>query len=346
MRCPPVRAAVQAISEAIGTVSFHVYDHAARERATDHPVEKLLSDRANEWTSASEFREQLQRDALLHGNGLAFINRVNGTPRELLRLEPGSVAITASDTGEPSYRVGQQIIPRANILHIKAPSLDGIKGESPVTQCREAIAICVTLERHCSGLFSNSARPSGVLSFKSNLTPEGLQKAREAWQAAHGGGKSGGTAVMPGDTSWTPLQFNSTDSQFLEHRRFAVSEIARAFRVPPHVLYDLERGTWSNVESMGQEFVTYSLMRWFKQWEGEIRIKLLDDPEHYAEFQLDSLLRANFSERMTGYSTAIAARILSPNEARSAENRAPYEGGDKFENPNTTSGRAAEAGEQ
>jgi HK97 family phage portal protein len=143
---------------------------------------------------------------------------------------------------------------------------------------------------------------------------------------------------MPDDVVWQALTLNSVDSQFLEMRAFAVAEIARVFRVPPIFLQDYGRSTWSNSESMGQQFLTYCLMPWVKRWEGEIRLKLFTPDERnefFAQFLTDDLLRADFDARMDGYSKAITARILNPNEARAAENRPPYAGGEKFENPNT-----------
>jgi HK97 family phage portal protein len=350
MTCTPVRCAVQAISEAIGQLPVHVYrrdEAGAKERAPEHPANVLLHDQANDWTPASGLREALTRDALLFPNGgFGFINRVEGKPVEILRLNPEAVQVKVDPVAsEPLYAIveaGKQPRPidRENILHIPSPSLTGC---GLVHDAREAIGLALVMERHAARLFGQGARPSGILSFKNNMAPEALAKAKAAWQAAHGGSNSGGTAVMPGDAAWTALTLNSVDSQFLEMRAFAVAEIARAFRVPPVFLMDYGRATWGNSEEMGRQFLTYTLLPWVKRWEGEIRLKLFtpdERKEYFAEFLTDDLLRADFDARMDGYSKAIAARILNPNEARAAENRAPYEGGDKFENPNTAKGAA------
>lgn len=353
MRSAPVRCAVQTIAEAIGQLPVITYqrgEKGAKERAPDHPAYSLLHDDANEWTPASKFREELTRDALLQPQGgFAFINRVDGKPVELIRLDPAlsPVTVGVNDRGEPTYTArqgGKEVrYPRENILHIPSPSLCGL-----VHDAREAIGLAIVMEGHAARLFGNGAHPSGVVSFpkEANLGVEGLKKFRAAWQASYNGLNSGTPAVIDGGGTWTPLTFTSVDAQFLEMRRFAIEEIARVFRVPPHMLFEMSRATWGNSEEMGQQFLTLTLLPWISRWQGEIRLKLFTPEERdtfFAEFLIDDLLRADFAARMDGYGKAVAARILNPNEARAMENRPPYEGGDKFENPNTVTAPAKAA---
>lgn len=346
MRCTPVRCAVQAIAEAAGQLPVHVFkrgDDGSKQRDSEHPAYAILHDNANPWTAASDLREQLTRDALLWGNGYAYIVMVDGKPRELIRLSPEAVKVAADPaSGEPLYLNGNTPMPRESVLHIRAPGCDGIQGDSPVTQGREAIGVALVLEEHAGRLFGAGGRPSGVLTVKGASNANAIGNVREAWLAAHGPGKSGNTAILSGESTFTPITLNSVDSQFLEMRQLQIAEIARLFRVPPILLQDYGRATWSNAEAMGEQFLTYCLLPWIKRWEGEIRLKLFTPDErksYFAEFLIDDLLRADFAQRMEGYSKAIAARILSPNEARAAENRPPYAGGERFENPNTTSGQ-------
>lgn len=341
MECAPVHCAVQSISEAIGQLPVHVYkrDGEAKERDPRHPAFALLHDAANEWTPAPTFREQITRDALLYPHGgFAHIVRVDdGKPAELIRIDPehNAVSVTYEDS-EPVYKIGDKTIDRQNILHIPSPSLNGC---GLVYEGREAIGLAITLERHAARLFGNGARPGGVLSLKGTVTPDAITKAKASWQAAHGGNNSGGTAVIPSDASWQSLTFTSVDSQFLELRKFAINEIARLFRVPSHMLFELERAAFRNTEQMGNEFLTYSLMSWIKRWEGEIKLKLFTAEEratYFAEFLTDDLARADLAARMEALGKAIAARILNPNEARAMNNMPPYAGGEVFANPNTT----------
>ncbi|WP_332712651.1 phage portal protein [Pelagibacterium mangrovi] len=350
MRSPAVRACVEAIAEAVGDLPLHLYEKAAddsRKRSTDHPAYSLLRHEANEWTPSGKFIEQITRDALLHGNGFAFINRASSEPRELIRLDPGSVSVDLDPlTSEPLYRLtdsrkAQRVIDRRDILHIAAPSLNGISGVSPVTQCKEAIALNITLERHAARLFGRGARPSGILTFPQKLGAEAAQRIKASWQAAHAGENSGGTAVLEDGGSFQALTLNSVDAQFLQIWERSTLEICRVFRVPPHLVFELGRATWGNASEMGASFLRFTLTRWLKAWEGEIRLKLIaseDRDRVYAEFLVDDLLRSDLGARADAYGKLIAARVLNPNEARAMENRGPYEGGDRFENPNTTTG--------
>lgn len=354
MRCAAVRRAVQAIAEPIGQLPLHIYrrDGDARIRDRDHPVAKALID-PNDWTSSSDFREQLQRDCLLHGNGYAFINRVGGSVRELIRLDPAKVTVkTDAASGEPAYQVSgnpARTYPARDVFHIKAPSIDGYVGRSIVSECREAIGMALILEEHGVRLFSSGARPSGVLETEKQIGDEGIKRLLKGWKAAHEGhGNSGKTAVLYDGTKWKAMALSSVDSQFLELRRYAVDEIARAFGVPPHLLFEMGRATWGNSAELGSNFVTFTLMRWVKAWQGEIRLKLFEPDERdsfYAEFLVDDLLKADIAARAEAYAKLIAAKVLNPNEARSRENLAPYEGGEVFSNPNTERGPSAPGNE-
>ncbi len=341
MECAPVHCAVQSISEAMGQLPVSVFKSdgtpsGAKQPDTDHPAYALLHDAANEWTSAAQFREQITRDALLYpGGGFAFINRIDGgKPAELIRIDPEQTPVTVTyENSEPIYKVGANTIDRQNILHIPSPSLNG---RGLVYEGREAIGLAITLERHAGRLFGNSARPSGVLSLKGTPTPDAITKARTAWQLAHGGNKSGGTDVLPGDASWQSITLNSVDSQFNEMRLFAISEIARLFRVPPSLLFQLDRVTHTNAEQLGREFLNYCLMSWIARFEGEFLLKLFTPDErklYSARFQTDEFLRADFLALMEGLGKGVAARIINPNEARAKIDLAPYTGGEKFMNP-------------
>lgn len=351
MRCTASRAAIQAIAEPLGQLPMHVYvkgTEGGKERDTDHPAYALLHDQANGWTAAGEMREQITRDALLHGNGFAFINRQDGVPIELIRLAPDQTQIEIDQTtGEPAFIFTENTTKRTfsfeDVIHIKSPSLDGISGESPVTQCREAIGLALVLEQHGSSLFKNGAKPGGVISVPGKVQPETLDKMRDSWKRAQEGGDNAGrTAFLFDDATFTQMALKSTDAQYLELRRFCVEEIGRVFRVPPHLIFEMGRATWSNAGEMGQTFVRFSLMRWIRQWEGQANLKLFSEEErstHSASYLLDDFLRSDLASRAEAYSKLIAGKIMNPNEVRARENLPPYEGGDTFENPNTTTTR-------
>ncbi|MCK1691654.1 phage portal protein [Bradyrhizobium sp. 145] len=356
MTCAPVACAVRSISEAVGQLPLRIYKRTAdggKEPANTHPLFSLLGDAPNAWTPASLFRSQVTADALLQPyGGFAQIVRVDGKPYELIRLDPqlSSIVVDFSNF-EPLYVVKAdgknpaREIPAADIIHIHTPAYRPTRGL--VGEGREAIALAIVLEQHAARLFGNGARPSGVLSLKGTITADAIAKAKASWQAAHGGTNSGGTAVVPADASWQALTFSSVDAQFLELRKFAIAEIARLFRVPLHMLMELDRSTPRSIESQGQEFVTMTLLPWLKRWEQALELKLLSKEERgqfCIEFNLDAFARADLLARAQALSVAVAARILNPNEARSIGFGLPaYEGGDTFENPNTSSAHAGGA---
>lgn len=351
MRCAPVRAAVLAIAEAVGQLPLHTFrrlDDGGKERDRDHPVARLVGDVANEWTTAPQLRERVTLDALLYGHGFAEITRIGeGRAAELHRLPPTSVTEKILDDGSPIYEVrgpgkSTRILDRANVIHLRAPG-----DRSPIHDGREAIGVALRLEQHAASLFSNGARPSGVISLTSNPSRGAIEKMGEAWRATFGrnGANVGGVAVLDGGAEFKPLTFSSVDAQFVEVWNRTVLEIARVFRVPPALLQDYERATWSNTEQMALLFLTYTLTPWLKRWEGEVRLKLFgagDRDNYVVEFLTDDLLRSDYATRVEGFSKLIAARVISPNEARAMENLPPYEGGDEFANPAITTGAPGE----
>ena len=356
MRSTPVRAAVEAIAETVGGLPCEIHARAASgalSLATDHPAYGLLHDHANDWTPAPALIEQVTRDACLHGNGFVHVGRDGESiPRELIRLDPASISVTQDPTTlEPVYRqsdaANQRIIPRSDLLHIRAPSVDGVSGASPVQQCRDAIALTIAMQGHASRLFGRGGRPSGVLKFPNRLGAETIKRMKASWQSAHGGENSGGTAILEEGGEFQAIALKSTDAQFIELWTLAIIEIARVFRVPPSLIFELGRATWGNASEMGSAFLRFTISRWLRTWEGEISLKLIgrENADRFrVEFDTDDLLRADLAARADAYQKLIASRVLNPNEARELENRPPYEGGDKFENPNTTTGKIPTSG--
>lgn len=353
MRCPTVFGSIKILGEAIAQLPLIVYRRGTGEeksRATDHPLYELLHDQPNPWTSAFEFRRSMQTAILLHGNAFAYINRSGGKIIELIQLPSTSVSIKVDTvTLEPTYVVsqsggGQRTYSPSEIFHLREISTSDV-GLSPVQQMRESIGLSLAMEQHAARIFGNGARPSGVFKYGKSLGSDTLRRLRESFHESHAGENSGRTLVLEDGMDFEAIQFNSVDLQFLEMRRHQVAEIARGFRVPLHLLQELERATFANAESMGQQFISLTLLPWLKNWEGAIRRSLLtkeERAEYFAEFLTDDLARADIAARFSAYSQAISARILNPNEVRAMENRAPYAGGEVFANPNIDTGAAAD----
>lgn len=349
MRCTTVYACVKVIAESVAQLPLHLYRRTAdggKERANDHPLGELLHDQPNEWTSAYDFRLFMQTALCLHGNAFAFINRADGKIFELIPIPSPSVEVVVDTvTMEPSYKVTasdgtQRDYDRTEIFHLKTLGTSPNIGLSPIVQMKEAIGLALVMEEHGGRLFSNGARPSGVFKYGKMVGPDLAKRLRESFNSAHAGGaNSGKTLILEDGMDFEALQFTSVDLQFMELRRQQIAEIARGYRIPLHLLQELERTTHANAESMGQQFLSLTLLPWLKMWEGAIRRSLLTAEErrdYHAEFLTDDLARADLAARFDAYAKAVTNGLLSPNEVRAAENRAPYAGGDQFRLPMNT----------
>lgn len=348
MQVPAVASGVTLISDAVGTLPVKLYVRNGKGKEADpaHPAFTLAHDEANDWTSAAELRTQLTRDALLHDNGgFALANRVGDKVVEFIRLEPGTVEPNTDDaTGEPFYviRQGRKNVryEYRDILHIRHD------GGAPINLARNAIALAIDLERHAAKLFSNGARPSGILSTDAK-TPAALKNIADMWNATFGDPtNTGKPAILPEGTDYQQTGLSSVDAQFEQMRRFQTEEIARTFRVPPTMLFDLTRGTWSNTEEMGHQFLTYTLRPWLKAWEWAYARVLLtpeERRERFFEFITDDLLTVSFAQRAASYGQYRSMGVMTANEVRAGLNMPPLPGGDELQNPYTTSAAPAQA---
>lgn len=346
---PAVLQAVRLISETIGSLPCKVYRETGdvKEPARDHSAYRITHKRANEWTGAGELRTVLTADALIHGHGFAKVVRYeSGRPFELHRLKPENVTILEDDvSGAPVYRVsgsaGVRDYPHTEILHIRS-----FLGASPVSLGKEAIGLAAILERHGAKFFSAGAKPSGIIS---NEKPQGteagtktIENMRKSFREWLKGGTSDPLFLDSGWRFEAPAM-TSTDAQYLENRAFQIDEIARIFGVPPHLLFQLDRATWSNAEQMGATFLQLCLRPWLDRWQDAYSTVLLTEDEqenHYFEFVTADLERADAAGRAEIYSKLIAARVYTPNEIRARENMPPLPGGDELMNPHTTSNAA------
>jgi len=338
---PAVAGAVRVISEAAASLPATVMEVQADGTETevpDHPAAAMLRGEVNEWTSGFELVRDLMAEALTRDpGGFAWVNRPRGEVREIVKYDPGCISVeyALEGTGEPTYRLNGQVLRTADVIHLRGPF-----SKSPLSLAREAIGVAFLLEAHAGRLFKNGARPGGIIQIPGALGEDAMKKMRAGWKAAHEGADNAGkTAVLWGGATFAPNQMTSVDAQFLELRRFQITEVARAFRVPPSMLFDLDRATWSNGEQQGKEFLTYCLEPWLKALESALRRGLfsVDERARYrVVFDRDDLTRADLVSRATAINTLVASQVISPNEARDWLGLKPREGGDVFANPNIT----------
>ncbi len=336
---PAVNSAIRLISEAAGSLPVKVIaisEDGSEAEDKSHPVAKLLNGEVNDWTSSFEFIRDLTAQALTHdAGGLAYVNRVENRVMEVIHYETGNLNVAYSQTGtkEPSYTLSNTSVSPENVIHMR-----GAFSKAPITLAKDAIAVSKKMEQHAANLFANGARPGGVIEFPNKIGEDAYKKMAAAWRAAHEGEQNAGkTAILWDGAKFNPMALNSTDAQFQELRIFQNIEIARAFRVPPSMIFELDRATWSNTEQLAKEFLCFGLDPWLMALESAFNRSLFSRAERNSwkvVFQRTDLTQADLTSRSTAYSSLIASRILNPNEARAKEGLAPYDGGEAFVNPN------------
>tara|TARA_R110002020_G_scaffold5179_4_gene21931 strand:- start:12866 stop:14104 length:1239 start_codon:yes stop_codon:yes gene_type:complete len=341
LRVPAVAAAVRTISEAAASLDIRVVEIADDRTETavaDHPVTALLRDEANEWTSGFELIRQLVVDALCRDQGgLAWVNQVRGEPVEIIRYRPGIIATDydSDGSGRPSYRINGIAKPAGEIIHVR-----GTFEKSPVTLCREAIAVALVMEKHAARLFGKGARPGGVIETTKNVGDDGTRKMLAGWKAAmEGADNAGRTGILWDGATWKQMTLSSVDAQFQQLRLFQIQEIARAFNMPASMVGDLSRATWSNSAEMQRQFLLLCLEPWLQAVEGALRRALFstEDRKRFAiRFDRDDFSNVDLAVRATAINSLVSSRVINPNEGRAwLGGLAPYEGGNEFANPNT-----------
>lgn len=339
LQVPVVANAIQLISEAVASLDVHLktMEGGSEIEVTDHPVLGLLRGEANDWQTGFELIRHIMVDALVSDTGgLAWVNKLDGRPVEIISYKQGTITFDADvASGERFYRLGNDPVPARDVIHLLPPL-----GRAPLTLAREAIGIAVAMDRHAGRLFTRGAKPTGLLKFPKGMAESAMLAARAAWKRTHETEDTGGqTAILHDGVDFVPLAFTSTDSQFLENRRFQIEEIARAFNIPAPMVGDLSRATWSNSEQKGREFLSYTLEPWLRGLEGALGRALFSDDERgrfVIRFDRDDLTRADLATRATVINSLIASQTLNPNEGREWLGLPPREGGDQFLNPNIT----------
>ncbi|HEY0960669.1 MAG TPA: phage portal protein [Novosphingobium sp.] len=339
LKVPAVSAAVRIISEAAASLAVKVVRIAADGSETEdknHPVRSILRDEANDWTSGFELIRSIMVDALMRDEGgLAWVNRVGGEVREVIRYRPGYINVDyPDDTLAPRYRINGIVQRPGDIIHLRTGFT-----KSPLTLCREAIGVAQVMEQHAGRLFGRSARPGGVIQTPKSLGDEGAKKMLAGWRLAMEGSENAGkTAVLWDGATWQQMQLNSVDAQFQQLRLFQLQEIARAFSIPASLIGDLTRATWSNSAEMQRQFLQLCLEPWLRALESALRRALFtaeERKEYAVRFDRDDFTNVDLTARATAISSLVSSRVINPNEGRSWLDLPAYEGGNEFANPHT-----------
>lgn len=345
MKYSAVFSCVRVLAESVGQLPLHLYRQEGREKhkATDHPLYGLLHDSPNEYDTAQEWKEWVVACLALRGNAYSQINRVRGTVRELLPFPVGAVTPKRNaETLEVTYEITladgkRETLPPGEVLHHKLFPLDGLCGASPVRYARETIGLGIGAETYGATLFANGATPGGVLETPGELSDKAYLRLKTSWEERHQGVENANkVALLEGGTKYAKIGMDAEDAQFLETRKFSRSETAGIWRVPPHLIGDLEHATFSNIEQQGLDFVVHGLMPYLVRMEQRAHLQLLTPAErrqYFFKFNVAGFLRGDMAARSAYYTQQVQNGALSPNEIRDLEEMNPREGGDVYLQP-------------
>ena len=338
MQMSAVYACVRILAESVASLPLHFYqynDTGGKEKAVNHPLYWLLHDEPNPEMSSFSFRETLMTHLLLWGNAYAQIVRNGrGEVIALYPLMPDRMVVDRDARGRIYYEytrsdsdantLGKKstvILSPEDVFHIPGLGFDGLVGYSPIAMAKQAIGMGLACDEYGAAFYQNGAQPGGVLEHPNVVKDP--KRVRESWNAIYQGSRNAHRiAVLEEGMTYKPISISPEQAQFLETRKFQIDEIARIFRVPPHMIGDLEKSSFSNIEQQSLEFVKYTLAPWISRWEQAIQRSLLlmsERTRYFARFNVEGLLRGDYQSRMNGYAVARQNGWMSANDIRELE---------------------------
>lgn len=340
MSIPAVHRAVNAIAGDVGSLPLSVFRAVGggKERDVNHPLHALLADAPNPEMTASSFREALQAQALLFGNGYAEVERDQAArPIAIWPFLPGQVQPFRDEALQLKYRVfsagdRQVVLDPANVLHLRGLALDGVVGADVVHQAREAFGLAIATERFGAAFFGNGTTFGGALKHPKTLSDKAQQSLRASIESRHQGPeRAHRLLILEENMDFVRFGVNPNDAQFLETREFSVREIARLFGVPPSRLSDAANLSYATSSEESLSYFVSTIRPWLIRWERELQMKLLTPAERMTlsiEHSVEGFLRADATTRAGFYETMTKAGVMTINECRRLENLPPIEGGD------------------
>ena len=352
MQTTAVYACVRILAEAVASLPLHVYeyqDDGGKKLVHDHPLYYLLHDEPNPEMTSFVFRETLMSHLLIWGNAYAQIIRDGaGRVLGLYPLLPDKMDVQRDDRGNiyyvysrnsdenPTFKeYGNIKLKAEDVLHIPGLGFDGLIGYSPIAMAKNAVGMTLACEEYGASFFANGANPGGVLEHPGVLKDP--SKVRESWNSVYRGvNNAHKIAVLEEGMKYQQIGIPPEEAQFLETRKFQINEIARLYRIPPHMVGDLDKSSFSNIEQQSLEFVKYTLDPWVIRWEQSLQRSLLlpgEKGKYFIKLNVDGLLRGDYQSRMNGYAVGRQNGWFSANDIREMENMNPIpdeEGGNLY----------------
>ena len=342
MQTTAVYACVRILAEAVASLPLHVYeyqDDGGKKLVHDHPLYYLLHDEPNPEMTSFVFRETLMSHLLIWGNAYAQIIRDGaGRVLGLYPLLPDKMDVQRDDRGNIYYvysrnsdenpmfkEYGDIRLKAEDVFHIPGLGFDGLIGYSPIAMAKNAVGMTLACEEYGASFFANGANPGGVLEHPGVLKDP--SKVRESWNSVYRGvNNAHKIAVLEEGMKYQQIGIPPEEAQFLETRKFQINEIARLYRIPPHMVGDLDKSSFSNIEQQSLEFVKYTLDPWVIRWEQSLQRLLLlpgEKGKYFIKLNVDGLLRGDYQSRMNGYAVGRQNGWFSANDIREMENMNP-----------------------
>ena len=334
-----VLSCVRILGESVASLPLNLYKKlpdGGKELQENNPLFEVLHSTPNSWQTSYEFFEQLMLHVTLHGNAYAYIKSGSkGAVTELIPLHPSRMQVERLENGRLRYRYSeeygkQKIYSQDRVMHVRWLSDDGVVGMVPVQLSQDAIALSRACEIHGASYFGQGARPGVVLETDQVLEQSSASALRENWERMHrGAANASRTAVLMGGLKAHEIGNSNVDSQFLESRRFQVEEVCRIFRIPPHLVGDLSRSSFSNIEQQSIDFLQHTLQPWLNRLQAVIARDIIGDDSLFAEFDPRQMLRGDVAARGSYYTTLWNLGVTSINELRAWESLNPIPEGDQ-----------------
>ena len=348
MNIAAVYACVRILSNHVAMLPLQLFQETRgkKKRIQNHPISKLIETRPNPYMTPFQFKQTMESHRQLYGNAYAEIEwSKTGYPKALWILNPLTTKVVMEKDNHGNLKryliqttlVNGKVVnlPYTSVLHIRGLSTNGITGKSPIDVARETIGIQIAGQKFTGKFYANGTMSSGVLKVPQSLKPEAKAIIRQEWEKFNNGlDNSHRVAILDAGLDYQSLGIKQCDAQYIETQKFSIAEIARIFNVPPHMLADLERATFSNIEQQSLEFVRDTLSPLLISWEQELQYQLftedeIDTKRYYFKFNLNSLLRGDSTNRAAYYKEMINLGIYSINEVRELEDKDKIKNGDK-----------------
>lgn len=346
-----VMAAVNLIGSAIASLPVYVRKKDGEREVLDdaHPVAAMVRQGPNAWQTWPDMIEWLMAQVLLSGNALLEI--VSDGRGRVIGLRPipwNTVSVSLLASGRLVYDVvaysglfGGSGTPRrlldSEVLHLRDRSDDGLIGRSRLSRSFPVLKTAVQQQHFAGQLYENGVVPSGALKFNTRLNKEQMDQIRYGVDEHYGGAdRAFKVMVLQEGMEWQPLGATPHDAELLGSRKFSTEEIARIFNVPPPLLQDYSRNTFTNSASAGRWFAQFTLAPWLRKIEAEFARALLSGPQratHCIEFDMSAFLRGDDQTRWAAWDIGLKGGVLSPNDVRHEEGFNPRPGGDVYATP-------------